>query len=63
MKKEYKMLLILIGIVVMIITIKLSEIAIDRYNREKCYNMPINRYVEEKSCEKYTFEDYIKENR
>lgn len=62
MRKEYKMLLILIGIVVMAITLKLSEIAIDRYNRERCYNMPINQYVEDKACEKYTFEEYMEEH-
>lgn len=62
MKNENKILIFVILILVIIITIKISKIAIDIYNKERCYNLPINEYVEDKSCSKYTFEEYMREN-
>lgn len=60
--KEYRVAIIiaLAGVILILLGLYLQG---EDNKREKCYNMPINRYVEEKSCEKYTFEDYIKENR
>ena len=38
------------------------KIILDKYIRERCYNMPINQYVEDKTCEKYTWEEYMEEH-
>lgn len=58
-KKEFSMFaLLIVGILVVAIYLTINEI-----RKQECYNMPINQYVEDARCEKYTFEDYIKENR
>lgn len=59
MKDKINMFIILV-IVILVVAIYL---AINEIRKQECYNMPINQYVEDARCEKYTFEDYIKENR
>ena len=59
MNERINMFIILV-IVIIIGTIYLT---INEIRKQQCYNMPINQYVEDARCEKYTFEDYIKENR
>ena len=58
-RKEFYMFLILI-ICILILCI---NYAVNEIRKQQCYNMPINQYVEDARCEKYTFEDYIKENK
>ena len=58
-KKEFSMFALLI-VVILVAAIYLT---INEIRKQQCYNMPINQYVEDARCEKYTFEDYIKENR
>lgn len=58
MKTNYILFIILIVFII----IAGIYYTLDQIQRERCYNMPINRYVEEKSCEKYTFEDYMEEH-
>jgi hypothetical protein len=58
-KKEFSMFALLIA-VILVVAIYLT---INEIRKQQCYNMPINQYVEDARCEKYTFEDYIKENR
>ena len=50
-------------ILVIVIVIGAIYLTINEIRKQQCYNMPINQYVEDARCEKYTFEDYIKENR
>ena len=50
-------------ILVIVIIIGAIYLTINEIRKQQCYNMPINQYVEDARCEKYTFEDYIKENR
>lgn len=59
MKDKINMFIILV-IVILVVAIYLT---INEIRKQECYNMPINQYVEDARCEKYTFEDYIKENR
>lgn len=59
MKDKINMFVILV-IVILVVAIYLT---INEIRKQECYNMPINQYVEDTRCEKYTFEDYIKENR
>ena len=58
-KKEFSMFALLIA-VILVVAIYLT---INEIRKQQCYNMPINQYVEDARCEKYTFEDYIKENK
>lgn len=58
-KKEFSMFALLI-VVILVVAIYLT---MNEIRKQQCYNMPINQYVEDARCEKYTFEDYIKENR
>ena len=50
-------------ILVIVIVIGAIYLTINEIRKQQCYNMPINQYVEDARCEKYTFEDYIKENK
>lgn len=44
----------LIGIVIVFIRLSLINKAIDKINEERCYNLPLNEFYEDKSCLKYT---------
>lgn len=47
-------------LIIVIVAIMIYYV-VDQMKKQECYNMPINQYVEDVRCEKYTFEDYIKE--
>lgn len=59
--KEYRVAIImaLIGIILILLGLYLQG---EDDKRERCYNMPINQYVEDKDCEKYTWEEYMEEH-
>ena len=53
---------VLIAILTIVIIIFGIYYVIGRLERNRCYNLPLNQYVEDTICSKYTFEDYIKES-
>lgn len=60
MIKEAKIVLIILLFVIILIKIYYT---VDKIEKERCYNLPLNQYVEDTRCNKYTFEDYIEENK
>lgn len=58
MKTNY----VLLTILVIFIILTGIYYTLEQIQRERCYNMPINRYVEDKNCEKYTWEQYMEEH-
>ena len=57
MNERINMFVILI-IVILVVAIYLT---INEIRKQQCYNMPINQYVEDARCEKYTWEEYMEE--
>ena len=62
MKREYNLALILASIGVVMIIAGLLMIGLESYKKERCYSMPLNQYVEDSSCTKYTWEEYMEEH-
>ena len=57
MERKKTMMVIMI-VLVIILGIRY---AVGKIQKERCYNMPINQYVEDSRCEKYTWEEYMEE--
>lgn len=50
---------ILIIIFLIILSILLVKYLINKYNKEVCYNLPINQFVEDSRCNKYNINDFL----
>lgn len=55
---KYK--LFLMNIFIILLLILLARYLVNEYNKEVCYNMPFNQFVEDKRCNNFTINDYIK---
>ena len=58
MERKKTMMVIMI-VLVIILGIRY---AVEKIQKERCYNMPVNQYVEDKSCAKFTWEQYMEEH-
>lgn len=43
----------IIGLMLCALIVTLAYIASDKYNRERCYNLPLNKFYADNSCLKY----------
>ncbi len=53
MSKELKIIIVIIAAMTILLFTILIFIRVDKKNQERCYNLPLNEFYNDKSCLRY----------